>query len=226
MGVFERQIKQEVILEAAAKVFCSRGFGSTKMIHVAKEARLSKGLLYFYYKSKEDLYMAVILHAIKKTIQFHKYESDQNAELTGLERLMVLMDKYFDFIDENPYYQDAISTFINLSNPLKSPDGISALSKGMQESPYYEQIIEMKFEPFKIITKIMVQGKMDGSIKTNLPPIYLFLSIWSLMIGYEKLSISDSNQLPMIEDNPFFVFDDKQWKSTIMSIAKTILTKP
>ncbi len=226
MGVFERQLREETILNAAAKVFCSRGFGSAKMIHVAKEAKLSKGLLYFYYKSKDDLYMAVILHAIKMTIQFHKYELTQNKEENGLERLMILMNQYFEFMGEHPYYQDAISTFINMMHPLKHEKNKASLTKGMKESPYYKQIKQLKFEPFKLITEAMTQGKHDGSIKTNLPPVYLYLSVWSLMIGYERLSIEGNEIIDDTGNSMFNIFNDKHWQETIRKIVRTILTTP
>lgn len=225
MGVFERQLKQEAILEAATKVFCSRGFGGTKMIHVAKAAKLSKGLIYFYYKSKEDLYMAVILHAIKKTIHFHKYELEKNLDKNGLERLMILMEKYFDFVKTYPFYQEAISTFINSANPILKESGLGGLTKGMMESPYYKQIMQQTFEPFMIITKVLAQGKQDGSIKTNLPPVHLYLSIWSLMIGFEKLNVSEASRIHL--DNSLYnLFGADEWKSTILKIVRNTLTTP
>ena len=226
MGVFERQLREEAILNAAAKVFCSRGFGSTKMLHIAKEAKLSKGLLYFYYKSKDDLYMAVILHAIKMTIHFHKYELNQNKEENGLERLMILLNKYFEFIGDHPYYQDAISTFINMMHPLKHEKSKASLTNGMKESPYYEQIVQLKFEPFKLITEAMVRGRADGSIKTNLPPIYLYLSIWSLMIGYERLAMEGNEIIDESGNSMFNMFNDKHWQDTIRNIVRSILTTP
>jgi AcrR family transcriptional regulator len=225
LGVFERQVKQETILEAATKVFCHRGFGDTNMTHIAKEAKLSKGLLYFYYSSKDDLYMAVILHAIKKTIQFHKYELENNKDKSGLERLMILMERYFDFVKTYPYYQESISTFINSANPINRANGLGGLTKGMTESPYYKQIMEQTFEPFMIITKVLAQGKQDGSIHTNLPPVHLYLSIWSLMIGYEKLSVSEASNLKM-DNNLYALFGAAQWKSTILTIVRNTLTTP
>lgn len=224
MGVFERQLREEAILNAAAEVFCSLGFGTAKMIHVARKAKLSKGLLYFYYKSKDDLYMAVILTAIKRTIAFHKHILENNADKPGLDRLMELLDEYFKFSAEFPYFQDAISTFLSMNNPLRSEKRKESITKGMKESPYFEQVSALKFEPFKLITKVMIQGHADGSIKTQLPPMYLYLSIWSLMIGYEKLSVSESENLPIGMDHA--VFDGKQWQETIRQIVRTILTTP
>lgn len=223
MGVLERRLREETILNAAAEVFCSLGFGDTNMVHIAKKAKLSKGLLYFYYQSKDYLYMAVILHAIKRTIEFQKEVLDGNRQKNGLNRLMELLDAYFIFIREHPFYQDAISNFINMSNPIKGRKSKTGLTKGMKESPFYTQLMALKFEPFKLITEALVQGKQDGSIKTNLPPAYLYLSIWSLMIGYEKLSIKQPEGENLM-DTPYFIFDEKSWQETIRNIVRTILT--
>ena len=45
--------------QAATKVLARNGFAATRMEDVAKEAGVSKGLLYEYYRSKEDLFFAV-----------------------------------------------------------------------------------------------------------------------------------------------------------------------
>lgn len=223
MGVFERQLREETILNAAAEVFCSRGFGDTNMVHIARKAGLSKGLLYFYYKSKDDLYMAVILQAIKRTIQFQKHVLDANSGKPGLERLMELLDRYFEFSGEFPYYQDAISTFVHMSNPLKHERSKAGLTKGMKESPYFMQIQELKFEPLQLITRALVQGRQDGSIRTQLPPLYLYLSIWSLMIGYEKLSVGQNPEQPEAAAG-IYLLDNVQWQDTIRQIVRTTLT--
>jgi len=195
------------------------------MVFIARKAKLSKGLLYFYYKSKDDLYMAVILRAIKSTVEFLKHVLGNNADKPGLDRLMELLDEYFAFSRKFPYYQDAISTFINMSNPLKHERGKVGITKGMKESPYYQQIMSIKLEPFHMINDALEQGKADGSIKTELPPLYLYLSVWSLMIGYEKLAVSESSD-GYAETPLYHVFDNKQWQETIRQLVRTILTTP
>ena len=54
--------------------------------------------------------------------------------------------------------------------------------------------------------------------------MYLYLSIWSLMIGYEKLSVSNTEDMPVGMDHA--LFNDKQWQDTIRQIVRTILTTP
>jgi len=47
------------IIESAINVFAQQGFANTRMDDVAAEAGLSKGLLYWYFKSKDDIVVAI-----------------------------------------------------------------------------------------------------------------------------------------------------------------------
>jgi AcrR family transcriptional regulator len=47
------------IIESAIKIFARQGFASTRMDDVAAESGLSKGLLYWYFKSKEEIIIAI-----------------------------------------------------------------------------------------------------------------------------------------------------------------------
>jgi AcrR family transcriptional regulator len=52
------------IARAALELFVTKGFAATKLDDVAKAAGVSKGLPYLYFKSKEELFKAVIVEAI------------------------------------------------------------------------------------------------------------------------------------------------------------------
>src|SRR6185369_88170 len=52
------------ITRAALDLFVTKGFAATKLEDVAKAAGVSKGLPYLYFKSKEELFKAVIVEAI------------------------------------------------------------------------------------------------------------------------------------------------------------------
>jgi AcrR family transcriptional regulator len=59
----------ERILRAAAKCFSQRGFNETTMDEIAKEAGVSKGALYWHFKSKEALFVKLKEQAITKVLQ-------------------------------------------------------------------------------------------------------------------------------------------------------------
>ncbi|MBN2146273.1 MAG: TetR/AcrR family transcriptional regulator [Anaerolineales bacterium] len=61
------------IIESAIKVFARQGFASTRMDDVAAESGLSKGLLYWYFKSKEEIIIAIA--DLLFGAEFHKLQS-------------------------------------------------------------------------------------------------------------------------------------------------------
>jgi AcrR family transcriptional regulator len=60
--------RKDAILAAAAKVFARKGYGSTRIEDVAREARLSYGLAYYYFSSKDKLFHQVLKHALDSTM--------------------------------------------------------------------------------------------------------------------------------------------------------------
>lgn len=56
--------RQGEIIRAALELFVTRGFAATKLEDVARAAGVSKGLPYVYFRSKEDLFKAVIAEAV------------------------------------------------------------------------------------------------------------------------------------------------------------------
>ena len=67
--------KRSVILDAALKTFVKRGYPETRVSEIAAEAKVAEGTLYNYFKSKEDLLLALfdekwggIIDGIKKKI--------------------------------------------------------------------------------------------------------------------------------------------------------------
>lgn len=52
--------RQEAIMEAAARCFATHDYAKAKTDEIAHEAGISKGLLFFYFKNKQTLYLAVL----------------------------------------------------------------------------------------------------------------------------------------------------------------------
>lgn len=56
---------REKIIQAAIESFAQTGFDRTKMEDIAKRLGLSKGTIYLYFNSKEDLFLAICEHYLK-----------------------------------------------------------------------------------------------------------------------------------------------------------------
>lgn len=53
-----RQATREQILKAAMDLFFTKGYHATSIEDIAKQAQISKGLLYHYFKGKCDSFLA------------------------------------------------------------------------------------------------------------------------------------------------------------------------
>jgi AcrR family transcriptional regulator len=56
--------RRREIIAAALKIFGSKGFSATRAEDIATQAGIGKGTLYLYFRSKEDIYVAAVQHAI------------------------------------------------------------------------------------------------------------------------------------------------------------------
>jgi AcrR family transcriptional regulator len=82
------EIRRNQILDAATKVFVRQGFQHARMDDIVEESGLSKGTLYWYFKSKEDIINAILRRLF--TGELENIESLLEAEGTASERLMQL----------------------------------------------------------------------------------------------------------------------------------------
>ncbi len=82
------EIRRNQILDAATKVFVRLGFQHARMDDIVEEFGLSKGTLYWYFKSKEDIINAILRRLF--TGELENLGSLLQAEGTVSERLMQL----------------------------------------------------------------------------------------------------------------------------------------
>lgn len=90
------------ILHAAAQEFAEHGIAGARTDAIAREARVNKALLYYYFKDKETLYSAVLDEAFGglKSSVFAVLDSD----LPPKEKILAYAGAYFDFIATNQLY--------------------------------------------------------------------------------------------------------------------------
>ncbi|VBB46452.1 putative Transcriptional regulator, TetR family [uncultured Paludibacter sp.] len=94
-----RNQRKILLMNAALKLFSEKGFTSTSISDIAKKAGVSKGLLYNYFESKDELVREIIIDGIKKiTADF-----DFSIKLTK-DRFIELIDKNFLLIIEGKDY--------------------------------------------------------------------------------------------------------------------------
>ena len=109
MGIHERKEREkeqrkEEIVTAAQKVFFEKGLQLATVDEIAESAELSKGTIYLYYKSKEDLYLAVLMRGMQKLQDAFalRIQSESNT----LRALLGLIQTYLEFFrDHRDYFR-------------------------------------------------------------------------------------------------------------------------
>ncbi|MCB0474412.1 MAG: TetR/AcrR family transcriptional regulator [Flavobacteriaceae bacterium] len=96
-----RKERKDLLMAAALKLFASKGFATTSIMDIAREAGVSKGLLYNYFESKDELVKEIVLEGIQKiTIDI---DFDFSIKLDK-QRFIQLIDKYFELIEQSKDY--------------------------------------------------------------------------------------------------------------------------
>ena len=119
MGVKERkalekQIRRNQILDAARTLLFSSGIDSISISKIAKQAELGVGTIYFYYKNKEQIFVALQKEGVallySTILQISKKDIDHE------EKLSQIAKAYYNFSEEQKSYFDIINYF--LSSPI------------------------------------------------------------------------------------------------------------
>lgn len=89
---------RDEILKAATDLFATRGFHETSMAEVARVAGVSKALIFWHFKSKEELFVAVLAKLLEPyVIDF----AEEAGILDEKAQLLKLIESYLLFVREN-----------------------------------------------------------------------------------------------------------------------------
>lgn len=86
------EARKSQIMQAAIKVFTQLGFHDARMDDIVKETGLSKGALYWYYKSKEELIIAILDHIFGS--EFIKMGAIKNTKLSAIQSIRGFLEGF------------------------------------------------------------------------------------------------------------------------------------
>jgi AcrR family transcriptional regulator len=79
------------ILDAAARALAEQGYSEAKLSDIAHEAGTHAGSLYYYFTSREDLMMEVLLTSLGRMAEFSASLEHENAHLSPLDRVLAFV---------------------------------------------------------------------------------------------------------------------------------------
>lgn len=179
MGIAERKQREKEqrrasIVAAAERVFFAGGLDQATMDDVAAEAELSKGLLYVYFESKEDLYDAVSLNGFR---QLHAaIRTSMQPGMTGRERLLAMARTYAAFASVHPGYFEAI-IYQAAQGGTDKPDSHAAACEAVGD------------RVLALVADTLQRGITDGSIRTDLDVRPAAIALWSQLHGVLQVAV-------------------------------------
>jgi AcrR family transcriptional regulator len=128
------------LLEAALKVFASRGYHTSTMAEIAKEAGVSKGLVYHYFESKEAL---LILLAERRLQQWSALIEGLESYQGPMERFLFLIEFLFDELEKK---REELRFYNSL---YLSEDGVHAIEQAMEKyRDQFERLFQVERQLF------------------------------------------------------------------------------
>jgi len=94
------------ILKAAKEVFIIKGLEGSRMQEIAETAGINKSLLYYYYRTKENLFDEVFKEAFFSIIP--RITKMFDADMPIFNKIEIFVNNYIDMIVLNPYLPDFI----------------------------------------------------------------------------------------------------------------------
>ena len=134
-----QQIRDESkkhILDKAAEVFASKGLACTKISDLAKAAGISQGLLYRYFKSKDDVFSELLERAVQGAVQ--RAQAVNGLPGTPWEKLLWLTEQFLNGMSQEPMYHQIFSQALAL--PGRTREIIKQL--GTLRDVLYQLVIE------------------------------------------------------------------------------------
>jgi TetR/AcrR family transcriptional regulator len=156
------------IVDAAEKVFVQNGFKGTSIQAIADQAGIPKANVHYYFKSKANLYVAV------------------------LDNLMHLWNDFFDQISEDDDPAVVLDEFIRKKVTISYTHPRASKLFAMeiiQGAPHLKDYIRTDLrlwvrERSKVIDSWIAQGKM-----TKVDPVHLIFLIWSSTQHYADFDV-------------------------------------
>ena len=148
----EKENRKSSILKAARQLFFEKGFKSVTVESIARRAELSKGAVYLYFKSKDEIYSQILLDDVDK---FHRKIADLFEEGgQASDMLFRLSCTYVDFFLRDRELFRILMTFMLHANHSNLPEDLQRhIIKSTNKAIIMEKIFQYgidrgEFSPF------------------------------------------------------------------------------
>ncbi|MCQ8895078.1 TetR/AcrR family transcriptional regulator [Limnobacter humi] len=205
----EKERRREEILDAAEVVFSDKGFDTATMDQVARQARVSRALVYVYFKDKDALHLAVCLRGLQLLRELFQ-QARENAK-TGADQVRAIGRAYMNFSEQHPTYFAALSRFEAQEHDFNQDDPCCETLEMMQAGQkVHEQTV-----------LALAQGMADGSLRNDLKNlIQISITLWGYTHGTIQLAQTKFKFMEAMG------FSKEQFMSDALELTMHALCKP
>lgn len=206
----KKQETNQRILSAALTEFSTFGFSGARMDRIAKEAKINKAMIFYYFSSKENLYEVVIRDVFSRVYP-RMMELIKSGPTAGVF-LEKAAEIYVRIFSRNPEFVKMIALEM-----IQNPENITSFLKGVFE----EKGKETGFVGPPRLIELIEKWYEEGSISEG-DPFQFMLNVVSLsllsFLGKPFLEALLQYRVPP-ED-----FEEKRLKSVVNLLKRGMLT--
>ncbi|MDJ0784286.1 MAG: TetR/AcrR family transcriptional regulator [Desulfosarcinaceae bacterium] len=165
----ERERRRQQIMVAAKRVFAEKGFNKATMEDIAKEAELSPGTLYLYFKNKDELYASLSLRILQYLLMRLEHVNRTTSE-PSQNRIQALKDAMYDVYEFDPLI------LINMFH-LQSSDALKNLTPNL-----LNEIQNLSRSSLEAMAKLFESGVKEG-VFIDKRPLAIADITWAMFSG-------------------------------------------
>jgi AcrR family transcriptional regulator len=178
----EKDRRRIEIVEAAEELYRELGWDAVTMDSVARRARLSRALVYVYFKDKQDLHFAIAIRALECLRE--RFEAASARSKTGLEKVEAIGRAYMAYAEEFPHFFDACARL-----EAHAPDADNA-------SPQEGSCIEAGKGVHQVVVEALETGQRDGTIRMDIGDLAVTSRVlWGFTHGLIQIAITKGEPL-------------------------------
>lgn len=160
----DAELSHQKILDVATRTFSEKGFDGARIEEIARQARVSKRLLYVHFGNKEALYRAVLDSQLDRLLRLRRRPEERSAD--PIEEAKIIIRRFFIFLSEN-------ADFVRLFN-------WESLARGRSlHLLLFEKLSQALGELRELLATAIAQGRL----RSDIDPQRVLLSISSLCLG-------------------------------------------
>ena len=168
--------KKDLILDSAISIFSQYGYHNTKLEQITKSLYLTDKSIYYYFSSKGDLFLEVILS------------------------IQIKLDKLIESINKiDDTHLNKIKTYTNKAMTINGLTLLMSLPKSLSVFAKYDVIKANEANQYRIWTNWFRKGQTDGSMIRGNPEEYRNFLFGSLFYLHQWYAIKDNESYAQIQ---------------------------